>query len=172
MPPPPPPGSWPVLVLLMMTSFTTFHSPPRWNCAAQKRKYPSWHTHRNPGFEPSPKKGNKARPCGLTEQNRAYRLLGSLCSRPGLCFRQRCSVSYSEVSHWNESRASGDQDQASAEQDLIISPSQRPMHTHTYTHTHTHKICSYSRTRSSMTQRAACHNEGSCMYVTTEQNTL
>lgn len=28
-----------------------------------------------------------------------------------------------EVSHWNESRASGDQDQASAEPDLIISPS-------------------------------------------------
>lgn len=56
-------------------------------------------------------------------------------TRLSLCFCRNFFVLYSlcsEVSHWNESRASGDQDRASAEQDLIISPSQ------TYADTHTH----------------------------------
>lgn len=81
---------------------------------------------------------------------------------------QRCSVSYSlcsEVCHWNESRASGDQDQASTEQDLIISPSHRPMRTHTKAQTVT-RLCIHTCTHLVMPHWAACHSEGPCMYVT------
>lgn len=85
---------------------------------------------------------------------------------------QRCSVSYSlcsEVCHWNESRASGDQDQASTEQDLIISPSHRPMRTHTKAQTvkrHRHTrvyVFTHAHTLSCHTEQHVTVRDHVCM---------